>query len=389
MANRPIRERYGVPQIVAGALLLAMFGQCAWFLAYVPLSQLEASYIRSGLEFVGHSGSGGDISHSPLTSLLASVPLRVFSSNAFAQRFDQFFLDQHRWLIRGPFVFAGLFLGASLWYVSRRLYGNTGGYIALLLYTFNPACVAQMSFASPEIIAAWGAFGAVFTSIAVAHTLYAPREVVLWNWRRILLLGFCIFLMVGAQFSTVWVLLLALAFMLWAVPHRRAAALAIWAAACAVGVAFLAAAYLFRIGEMVRSFEAARWFAFSPAALTSSLVYRVAFSFFSNRNTASATLLFVLGLLVYFSWKRSRFFGNTAPLLVTILFMVIGILMPGQALTLFFVTLPFGMLFAAGVLTDLLESDRITLALGVVMGVLLLQAVTSIMGLAHLSRLAR
>src|SRR5207342_2969063 len=116
--------------------------------------------------------------------------------------------------------------------------------------------------AEPEILAAWGAFGAVFTAIAVAHTLYAPREVVLWNWRRIVLLGFCIFLMVGAQFSTVWLLLLALAFMLWAVPHRSAAALTIWAAACGVSLIFLSAAYLFRIGEMFHSFAIARWLPF-------------------------------------------------------------------------------------------------------------------------------
>lgn len=389
MGKGTFRERYGVPQIVAVGLLLAMFAQCAWFLAYVPLSQLEASYIRSGFEFMAHAGSGGDTSHSPLISLLASVPLRLFAHDAFAQRFDQFFLDQHRWMIRLPFVFSGLFLGASLWYVSRRLYGNTGGYIALMLYAFNPACVAQMSFASPEIVGAWGAFGAVFTAIAVAHTLYAPREVVLWNWRRILLLGFCIFLMVGAQFSTVWILLLALGFMLWAVPHRRGAALAIWGSSSFVGFVFLAAAYLFRAGAMIQSLAAARWFPFSPGAITSGLVYRVVGSFFDNRNTFAATALFLIALLVYLAWKRARFFGNSAPLLVSILLLALSIILPGQSLALLFVALPFMMLFAAGVLTDLLESDRITIALGVVMGVLLLQAVTSIMGLAHLSRMAR
>lgn len=389
MGKGSFRERYGVPQIVAVGLLLAMFAQCAWFLAYVPLSQLEASYIRSGLEFMAHAGTGGDTSHSPLTSLLASIPLRLLTHDAFGQRFDQFFLDQHRWMIRLPFVFSGLFLGASLWYVSRRLYGNTGGYIALMLYPFNPACVAQMSFASPEVVGAWGAFGAVFTAIAVAHTLYAPREVVLWNWRRILLLGFCIFLMVGAQFSTVWILVLALGFMLWAVPHRRGAALAIWASSCVVGFVFLTASYLFRVGEMFRSFSAARWFPFSPSAIASSLVYRLVGTFFGNRNTMAATVLFLIALLVYLTWKRARFFGNSAPLMVSILLLVLGIILPGQAFALLFIALPFIMLFSAGVLTDLLESDRITIALGVVMGVLLLQAVTSIMGLAHLSRLAR
>ena len=389
MAKISIRERFGMPQVVAVALLLAMFAQCAWFIAYLPLTQPEASYVRSGLEFLAGTGPAGDISHSSLTSLLASVPLRIVAADAFAQRYDQFFLDSHRWLIRIPFVLSGLFLGASLWYVSRRLYGNTGGYIALTLYAFNPASVAQMSFALPDVVAAWGAFGTVFTAIAVAHTLYAPREVVLWNWRRIVLLGFCIFLMVGAGFATVWILPLALAFMLWAVPHRRLAALAICGSACVVSLVFLVAAYLFRLGEVWQSFVAARWAPFSSAAITNVLVYRVVGSFFANRNTAAPTFLFLMALLVYFTWRRARFFGNTAPLLVLLLLVALAVVFPGQALALLFVAFPFLMVFTSGVLTDLLESDRITIALGIIMGVLVLQALTSFMGLAHLSRTAR
>ena len=94
-------------------------------------------------------------------------------------------------------------LGASLWYVARRLYGNAGGYIALALYCFSPAMIVNAAGAQSlgEMGAVWGAFGTVFTAIAVAHTLYAPREVVLWNWRRILLLGLSLALAAGNQFS--------------------------------------------------------------------------------------------------------------------------------------------------------------------------------------------
>src|SRR2546430_5928036 len=51
--------------------------------------------------------------------------------------------------------------------------------------------------------------------IAVAHTLYAPREVVLWNWRRIVLLGISLSIAVGSQFSMIVVVPLALAFLLY------------------------------------------------------------------------------------------------------------------------------------------------------------------------------
>ncbi len=383
------RERFGIPQLIGALLLLLMFVQCAWFLAYVPLTQTEATYVRGGLDYLSRQGVEFDSTHSPLVSLLASVPLRIVQPKAASQYYDQFFLDSHRWLIRLPFLMSGLFLGASLWYVARRLYGNTGGYIALGLYAFNPAIVSHSCFASPEVIAAWGAFGAVFTAIAVAHTLYAPREVVLWNWRRILLLGFCIFLMLGAQFSTVVVLVMALAFMLWAVPHRRGAALVIFLAACAVAMLFLLGAYLFRFGDYRHGLMAAQWLHFTPRSLAMPLVYRAA-SYFYLHEAAAPTLLFLLALLAYLPWMRARFFGNTAPLLVVILLLVMGFGMPGSVgYSLFFVALPFLMLFCSGVLTDVLENPKLNWALGVVMGVLLTQAVVGFMGLAHLSRSSR
>ena len=106
-----------------------------------------------------------------------------------------------RWRARLPFIAIGVLLGASLWYVARRLYGNAGGYIALALYAFSPAIIMRAAEIQPAIVAAWGAFGMVFTAIAVSHTLYAPRAVVLWNWKRIGLLGLAIALGVGSHLS--------------------------------------------------------------------------------------------------------------------------------------------------------------------------------------------
>ena len=383
------RERFGVPQLIGAVLLLFLLAQCAWFIAYVPLTQTEATYVRGGLEYLSGQAVVFDSVRSPLISLMAALPLRVLHPEASAKYYDQFYLDSHRWLIRLPFVISGLLLGASLWYVARRLYGNTGGYIALGLYAFNPAVVSHMSFASPEVIAAWGAFGVVFTAIAVAHTLYAPREVVLWNWRRILLLGFCIFLMVGAQFSTVLLLVLALCFMLWAVPHRRSAALVIFGASCVVAAVMLLFAYLFRVADFRHGLSAAQWLHLSTQSLMSPLVYR-SVSFFYLREAAGPTFLFLLALLAYVPWRRARFFGNTAPLLVVVLLFLMAFAMPGMAgYALYFVALPFILLFSSGVLTDVLENPRLNWALGIVMGVILTQGVIGFMGLAHLSRSSR
>ena len=179
-------------------------------------------------------GDGGyDAHHSPMWYLIAAAPLWLRPVALQPEN-----LRALHWLAAFPYLAFGLLLGASLWYVARRLFGNAGGYVALALYCFSPGIVRSCAlwFAEPEVGAAWGAFGAIFTAIAVAHTLYAPREVVLWNWRRIVLLGLSLALAVGSQFSLIVVVPAALAFMLYLAPTRRLAALAIWAVACGIGV---------------------------------------------------------------------------------------------------------------------------------------------------------
>src|SRR5438552_8126938 len=243
------RERFGRPQVVAGTLLLIFLAQCAWLVnrsRFVAPEAHEISRIREGLgEWRGHwiastpsaartQQSVGDepfdSHHSALWYLIASAPSLLLRGNT--SNYGYF-----GWLAHAPYLIFGALLGASLWYVARRLYGNAGGYVALMLYCFSPGIIRSSAlwFAEPEIGAAWVAFGAIFTSIAVAHTLYAPREVVLWNWRRILLLGLSLALAVGSQFSLVVVLPLTLAFMLYVVPGRRTAAAVIWAAAVGIG----------------------------------------------------------------------------------------------------------------------------------------------------------
>ena len=147
-----------------------------------------------------------------------------------------------------------------------------GGYVAIGLYCFTPALVARSALAGPDILGAWGAFGTVFTAIAVAHTLYAPRHALLWNRKRIGLLGIAIAIMVGAQFSLALLLPLALAFMLWAVPERRGAALAILASACLVALAVLWIIYGASLGWLGRSLANAQWLAFSRPAFPATLL---------------------------------------------------------------------------------------------------------------------
>lgn len=290
--------------------------------------------------------------------------------------------------IAAPYLFFGVMLGGSLWYVSRRLYGNAGGYIALALYCFSPAVIINTAgvHSVGEMGAVWGAFGTVFTAIAVAHTLYASREVVLWNWRRILLLGLALVLSVGNQFSLVVVVLVALPLMLWVAPIRKRAALAIWATGCAFAVLLLFASYRAQLPLFVQGLQHARWFDFQPRALAASLSYA---HIFRELLRGAPPLMIALpaALVAYLAWKRARYFGNTAPLLIAALFLILALgapTFPGEGFELS--ALVFLFVFVAGVFADLIETrhgPRVTAALA---GLLTAAAFWNVLQLARLAK---
>jgi len=293
-------------------------------------------------------------------------------------------LQPWRWLLRLPFLGCGLLLGASVWYVSRRLYGNAGGYIALALYCFLPVAIDYSSAVRPEIAAAWGAFGAVFTAIAVTHTLYAPRALVLWNWPRVALLGISMALVTGAQFCLAAIVIpLALGFMLYLVPGRRAAALLTFGAAAVMAVALLAATYEFHLAVFLAALRNARWLDLMPGAFSSKLSYVLVTTALLRSSPALAVLL-AIALATYGLWKRTRYFGNAAPLLVAVTLLVLGTGMPHLAgfRHLLFMS-SFLFVFIAGIFSDLLESREYALALGAVLGLVALHAAFSLTVLAR------
>ncbi|HUI82937.1 MAG TPA: hypothetical protein VL240_01870 [Candidatus Binatia bacterium] len=376
-------SRIGAPQLIA-LLLLVLFGlQCVWFIGHEPLSAVEGMYVEAGLLHLERYAGANTPQRTALVALVAGVTARVCGLET---RITE--LNRYRLLIRLPFLIAGLLLGASLWYVARRLYGNIGGYVALGLYCFSPLTIEAACEVGPSVIGAWGAFGLIFTSIAVAHTLYAPREVVLWNWRRILLMGLSIAICVGAQFSF-WVLLVpALLFMLWVGHVRPLAALAIFAAACLTGLILISALYGFRPGAVVRAFAAADWLEIASRDFVSPGMSWALSSFFLE-NGLGLLILVAVTLVTFVVWKRTRFFGTAAPLLVTLLLFSLALRMHFSASTFLFVALPFLMLFMAGVSADLLESRYALAANAVVFGVLIANAMIDVYGLLALGSRSR
>src|SRR6202042_3120358 len=297
---------------------------------------------------------GYDTEQSPLLSLVTAAPLLVVRHNAWLDGGSDFW----RWLPRIPFLACGFFLGASLWYVARRLCGNTGGFIALTFYCFSPSLIQATAVwhTEPEILAAWGAFGAIFTAIAVAHTLYAPREVVLWNGRRIVLLGTSLAIATGAQFSMVVVVPVALVFLLYVAPVRRQAGVVIWLAATGVGFVLLFAAYFFHPHAFAESMRHAAFWGATWRAFAIPGVYRQVAAGL-GRSCPAFALALPVALVAYALWPRTRYFGNTAPLAMALLFLVLGVAHPHLGGSGFLLAaVPFLFLFVAGVLADLMET---------------------------------
>lgn len=404
------RERFGRPQFLAGLLLLAFTAQVLWLIrtelsATPELDFLEAMRVGEGWKQWHHHGiaaapfsepaetglqdpfqsdeSGFDTEHSPLLYLASAGPLL-----AWPHDFSTETASYWRWLPRIPFLACGIFLGASLWYVARRLCGNTGGFIALTFYCFSPSLIQSSAVwqTEPEIVVAWGAFGAIFTAIAVAHTLYAPREVVLWNWRRIVLLAVSLAIAIGAQFSMVVLVPMALVFLLYVAPVRRRAGLVIWIAACVIGFGLLLAVYFFHwhtFAESMRhaAFWGATWRGFTFLGVYKQVAVQI------GRACPALAMALPVAIVTYAAWPRTRYFGNTAPLLVAVLFITLAMAHPHTAGAGFLLaSIPFLFVFVSGVLADLLETSYRPLILACVLALLVTYIARTLLALAQVSR---
>jgi hypothetical protein len=416
------RERFGRPQVLASLLLLVFLAQCVWLVMRgAPDSgfdPVQLNRLARGLALWKNRSSGAasdstavpgavpeeggtiaerklppslaggafDANHSPLWYLIASAPLLATSKLWTSENLPT--VRELRALVALPQLAFGLLLGASIWYVARRLFGNAGGYVALALYCFSPAIIRGSAIwsAEPEMGAAWGAFGAMFTAIAVAHTLYAPREVILWNWRRIVLLGLSLALAVGSQFSLIIVLPAALGFMLYLAPGRRIAATIIWAVACAIAALLLFVAYFLQPHAFGQGMAHASFFNLSWRALAMPQAWHQVLAQLGQSSPALVIAL-PLGLITYFCWPRARYFGNTAPLLTAVLCLALALASPHYpGLGFQLVAVPFLFVFVAGMAADWLVTRHHEIVLAGVWGLLLANAAWNLWELIRTGR---
>lgn len=354
--HRLRKFRFERPQKIAAAMLLLLLGQCLWVSAARPLSESDYQFARCGREMwerpsplPGYFTTCGNMHDGTLAYRAAGLPLtleRIFAGQAattstWEMRHE---VGAIKLLLRLPFMLAGLALGASLWWVTRRLFGNEGGYISLALYCCMPAIVRASTFPNNEILAAFGLFSVIYTAIGVSHALQGPRR----KWRpRIVLLTVALGFTAAAHIAAFAVaLFFTVAFMAWVAEGRRAyipTLLIVWV----LGAFFLlfasyafhpdAFSYVFRsaAGRVWISFEPARWF-------------------FANPANAAFSIALIGALALYAVSRRSRYFGNTTPLLVGApVFLMIT---TGVASQPWLWALPFLIAFLGGVFADALET---------------------------------
>jgi hypothetical protein len=397
------RFHFNLPQRIAAALLALFLAQGLWLTAHQTLSDLDYQYARCGREtwekpspLAGYFTSCGNIHDGLLAYRMAGLPL---SLNLLAERgIDHFRKPEDRvfqaagdhaggelstWelrhqlthillLLRLPFLLAGCVLGGALWWVTRRLYGNLGGYTALALYCFCPAILKACVTPGPEILAALGVYGGVYTCIGVAHAMQGPRR----KWRpRIILLMVIFGVTAAAHIAALPVVaLLGLVLMLWVAEGRRSQVLPIVLLATGGGLALLFACYAFSLDAFSYVFRSAAgflWFSIDPAR-----------RFFSTLANAGITVAAAGAIVLYIGLRRARYFGNTAPILCALV--LFALVMTGVRGTPWLWALPFLMTFIGGVFADAYEAPRARFALAAGGALVLLQAIFCILSLPGL-----
>lgn len=380
--------------------MLALFLlQGFWLTSRQTLTDIDYQYARCGREtwerpspLAGYYTSCGNIHDGILAYRLAGLPLTL---NLLAERgLDLLRTPENRvvqesggelstWelrhqmthillLLRLPFLFAGFLLGGCIWWVTRRLYGNLGGYTALALYCFSPAVLRACVTPNPEVLAALGLFGGVYTCIGVAHAMQGPRRK--WRPRSGLLTAILGVAAAAHIVALPLAVLLGLAAMLWVAEGHRSQTLPVVLVAAAGALVLLFACYGFSpdaFSYVFRSGAGFLWVSLDPAR-----------RFFGSLANAGITIAACAAALLYVGERKSRYFGNTTPLLCALFCMVL--IMTGSPGSPWLWAQPFLLTFVGGVLADAYEGPRGRWALGAAGAIVALQAVLCVMSLPGL-----
>ncbi|MDE1160341.1 MAG: hypothetical protein PW792_00180 [Acidobacteriaceae bacterium] len=349
-----------------------MLGLCVWTIARQPLGAEDYRFARCGREMweqpsaiSGYFTTCGNLNGDGFLGYrLAALPLSLeravlLTADHFRKPENKLYpgktlngtiwearhqLSGVKWLLRLPFVFFALWAGGGVWWVCRRLFGNEGGALALALYVFCPSVIQYATRPSNEILALWGLYGLIYTAIGVAHALQGPRS----KWRpRILLLTVALGLTASAHTLAGligWVL--GAGFFFYVAERRRSYVAPIMFYSAFGSLVVLFAVFGFRLS----AFQ----YLFTGGSARFSIGTIAAKHFLLQPENAGISIALLVSVLLYVTTKRSRYFGNTAPLLCAVVLMLIYTTQVTTAPWLWAV--PFLVSFIGGVFADALES---------------------------------
>jgi hypothetical protein len=200
------------------------------------------------------------------------------------------------------------------------------------------------------------------------------------------LLGVSLAIAIGSQFSFLILVPMALGFLLYVAPVRMKAGAVIWICGCVVGFILLFALYFFRtstFSESVRAatFWGATWNGFAVLGVYKEIALQLA------RGCPALALALPVAVITYAAWPRSRYFGNTAPFLVAVVFTLLGMAHPHQSGAGFLLAaVPFLLIFVSGVLADLMETKQRSLVVACVVALLLTYVARTLLALAEVPK---
>ena len=392
----------GRPQRLAALLLILFLGECLWVVGHQELSTADYRFAQCGREMwerpspiTGYYTSCGNLNgDGTFAYRAAGLPLTLermvlLTTDHFRKPENRIYasgtLNGSTWearhqllsvlfLIHLPFVLFAAWLGGALWWVARRLFGNEGGFLSLGLYCFCPAVVRLAVTPNNDILAAWGLYGLVYTGIGVAHAMQGPRN----KWRpRIVLLSLALTLTAAAHLlAAILGFIAAFAFMLYVAERNRGYVMQVLVFTGFASLLLLLALYGFHLDAYSYVFAgggARFWFSLDGVR-----------RFVSSPLNAPTLAAASVSLVLYAAVPRSRYFGNTAPLLTLLGLATIQTTQTVTAPWLW--ALPFLFTFVGGVFADALETRQRKLFLALTGLTLFAQALSCLSALPAISR---
>jgi hypothetical protein len=98
-------------------------------------------------------------------------------------------------------------------------------------------------------------------------------------------------------------------------------------------------------------------------------------------------MLLPIAIATYIFWPRTRYFGNTSPGIIALLFMGLGMAHPHVAGAGFLLaSIPFLLIFVSGILADLMETPLHLLVTACVWGLVGAYVLWSVLALAQVPK---